>query len=129
MRRTAWDIDDQRAREKLCSLIDEYLIGPKSEKAREVLKLYMVDGKTYEPQSVTFSSSYSDITMGDSSSLISGFKGALSLMHWKGQKATVVFSSAHGYGASGSSNSNGFVIPPYEPLIFELEILQDEEAE
>ena len=42
---------------------------------------------------------------------------------------TVVFSSAHGYGASGSSNSNGFVIPPYEPLIFELEILQDEEAE
>ncbi len=88
-----------------------------------------VDGKTYEPQSVTFSSSYSDITMGDSSSLISGFKGALSLMHWKGQKATVVFSSAHGYGASGSSNSNGFVIPPYEPLIFELEILQDEEAE
>jgi RNA polymerase sigma factor (sigma-70 family) len=48
MRRTTWDIDDQRAREKLCSLIDEYLIGPKSEKAREVLKLYMVDGKTYE---------------------------------------------------------------------------------
>ena len=56
------------------------------------------------------------------SSLINGFKGALSLMHWKGQKAVAVFSSAHGYGSSGSGN----VIPSYEPLIFEIEILPDE---
>ena len=80
------------------------------------------DDKTYEPQSVTLSSTYSDVTMGDSSSLISGFQGALSLMHWKGQKAIAVFSSGHGYGSSGS----GSVIPSYEPLIFEIEILADE---
>ena len=80
------------------------------------------DSKSYEPQSVTLSSTYSDVTMGDSSSLISGFKGALSLMHWKGQKAVAVFSSAHGYSSTGSGN----VIPAYEPLIFEIEILTDE---
>ena len=80
------------------------------------------DSKTYEPQSATITSTYSDVTMGDSSSLINGFKGALSLMHWKGQKAVAVFSSAHGYSSSGSGN----VIPSYEPLIFEIEILPDE---
>lgn len=85
--------------------------------------------RTYEPQSVTLSSTYSDVSMGSSSSLINGFKGALSLMHWKGQKAVAVFSGGHGYGASGSSNSYGYVIPPYEPLVFELEILPDEEKE
>lgn len=80
------------------------------------------DDKTYEPQSATISSTYSDVTLGDSSSLITGFQGALSLMHWKGQKAIAVFSSAHGYGSTGS----GSVIPSYEPLIFEIEILADE---
>ena len=80
------------------------------------------DSNSYEPQSATITSTYSEVTMGDSSSLINGFKGALSLMHWKGQKAVAVFSSAHGYGSTGSGN----VIPSYEPLIFEIEILADE---
>lgn len=79
------------------------------------------DARTYEPQSVTFSEKYADITMGGSSSLVSGFKGGLSLMKWKGQKATVVFTSKHGYAASGK----GGAIPGYTPLIFELEILND----
>lgn len=43
-----WDIDDNRAREKLCHLIEEYVIGPRSERKREILQLYMVEGKTYE---------------------------------------------------------------------------------
>lgn len=43
-----WDIDDKRAREKLNHLIDEYVIGPRSETKREILRLYMVFGKTYE---------------------------------------------------------------------------------
>lgn len=77
--------------------------------------------RTYEPQSVTFSEKYSDISMGGSSSLVAGFKGGLSLMKWKGQKATVLFTSKHGYAASGS----GSAIPGYAPLIFELEILND----
>lgn len=43
-----WDIDDRRARETLNRMIDEYVIGPRSEMKREILRLYMVSGKTYE---------------------------------------------------------------------------------
>lgn len=43
-----WDIDDNRARDKLSHLIQEYVIGPRSERKREILQLYMVEGKTYE---------------------------------------------------------------------------------
>lgn len=77
--------------------------------------------KTYSPQTVKFASSYDSITMGSSTSLINGFKGGLSLLHWKGQKAVVLFTSKHGYTSSGSGN----VIPGYAPLLFELEILAD----
>ena len=59
--------------------------------------------------------------MGTSSSIIDGFKGGISLMKWKGQKATVIFTSKHGYTSSGSGNT----IPGFAPLIFELEILAD----
>ena len=76
--------------------------------------------KTYEPVSVTLKEDYSSITMG-SSSLISGFQGGLHLMHWAGQKAVVLFTSAHGYMYSGSGNT----IPPYSPLIFELELVKE----
>ena len=76
--------------------------------------------RTYEPQSVTLAESYADITMGGSNSLINGFKGALFLMHWKGQKANVLFTSTHGYGISGSGNA----IPSYASLWFELEIVE-----
>lgn len=40
-----------------------------------------------------------------------------------GEKATIIFPSAQGYGATGRTNSNGnYVIPPYAPLIFDIEI-------
>lgn len=77
--------------------------------------------KSYKPVTINYASSYENITMGTSTSLINGFKGALSLMHWKGQKATVLFTSKHGYSSSGS----GSAIPAYAPLIFELEIVKD----
>ena len=77
--------------------------------------------RTYEPQSVTLNEDYSEITMGESSSLINGFKGALSLMKWKGQKAVAIFTSKHGYSYSGSGNA----IPGYATLIFELEIVNE----
>lgn len=76
--------------------------------------------KTYGPSSITFNSSYESITM-DGSSVISGFKGGMSLMHWKGQKAVFLFTSKHGYTSSGSGNR----IPGYAPLIFEVEILNE----
>ena len=75
---------------------------------------------TYSPVSITFSSNYNNIKMGDSSELIDGFKGGLSLMKWPGQKAVIIFTSALGYGESGS----GDAIPSFAPLLFELELLQ-----
>lgn len=79
--------------------------------------------KTYEPVFIRYASSYEDITMTGSSSLINGFKAALALMKWDLQRCTVVFTSAHGYSYSGS----GDAIPSYAPLIFELEIVKYEE--
>ncbi len=76
--------------------------------------------KTYSTQTVQMDETYSDITM-EGSTLVKGFSGALSLMKWKGQKATVLFTSKHGYDASGS----GSAIPGYSSLIFEIEIVAD----
>ncbi len=75
--------------------------------------------KTYTPVSITYSSKWDGISMSGSSSLIDGFKGALSLMEFQGQKAVAVFTSTHGYGESGS----GAKIPGYSPLVFELELV------
>ncbi|MBQ9411358.1 MAG: FKBP-type peptidyl-prolyl cis-trans isomerase [Bacteroidales bacterium] len=76
------------------------------------------EGRTYSKSTIKFSATYSSITMGSSSSLIDGFKQGLYKMHWAGQKATVLFVSDLGYSSSGS----GDLIPPYAPLIFELEL-------
>ena len=74
--------------------------------------------KTYGPVSITWGESYSDLTMGDSSSIITGFKAALYMMH-PYEKATVVFTSSYGYSSSGS----GSRIPGYAPLCFDLELV------
>lgn len=100
-------------------LLDGTVFDTTIENVAKDAGIYSPD-RTYEPQSVTLAESYSDITMGGSSSLINGFKGGLFLMHWKGQKANVLFTSSHGYGTSGSGNA----IPSFAPLWFELEILE-----
>lgn len=40
-----------------------------------------------------------------------------------GEKATIIFPSSQGYGASGRANNGVYVILPYSPLIFDLEIV------
>lgn len=82
--------------------------------------IFYVTGKSYKPVSVTLSSKVSEIKMG-SSTLITGFQGGMSLMRYLGQKATFLFTSTLGYAGSGS----GSAIPPYSPLIFEVEIVQE----
>ena len=77
-----------------------------------------VTEKAYEKSTIKFSASYSSISMDGSSSLVEGFKAGLYKMHWAGQKATVLFVSDLGYSSTGS----GSRIPPYAPLIFELEL-------
>ena len=75
--------------------------------------------RTYEPVSVTLADSYENISMNGSTSLLDGFKGALSLMKYPGEKAIAVFTSALGYTATGS----GSTIPSYAPLRFDFEIV------
>lgn len=77
---------------------------------------------SYTPGNVGFSATWSDITLNSSSSLIEGFKAGLSMMWWAGQKATVIFTSSHGYSATGSGNA----IPGYCPILFELELVEGE---
>jgi len=77
-----------------------------------------VTEKAYEKSSIKFSATYSSISMDGSSSLVEGFKAGLYKMHWACQKATVLFVSDLGYSSTGSGDR----IPPYAPLIFELEL-------
>ncbi len=77
-----------------------------------------VEGKKYAKSTIKFSSTYSSISMDGTSSLKEGFKAGLHKMHWAGQKATVLFVSDLGYSSGGSGDR----IPPYAPLIFELEL-------
>ena len=100
-------------------LLDGTVFDTTLEKVAKDAGIYSAS-RTYEPQRVSLASTYSDITMGGSSSLINGFKGALYLMHWKGQKANALFTSSHGYSSSGSGSS----IPGYASLWFELEIVE-----
>lgn len=80
--------------------------------------------KTFEPVKINWGDTHSDITMGSSSSLVSGF--SLTLWNMKNlgdsgkmDKAVGIFFSPLGYGYSGSGAS----IPGYAPLIFEIEIV------
>lgn len=100
-------------------LLDGTVFDTTIEKVAKDAGIYNAS-RTYEPQSVSLASTYSDITLGGSSSLIDGFKGALFLMHYKGEKAHAMFTSSHGYSSSGS----GSTIPGYAPLWFELEIVE-----
>ena len=89
------------------------------EKIAKDNNIYYVTGKTYAPVSVTYSSTVSNIKMGNTT-LISGFQGGLSQMVFLGQKARFMFVSKLGYSGSGSGSS----IPPYSPLLFEVEIVK-----
>lgn len=77
------------------------------------------DSRTYEPMKLVYYSKWSDILIDNSSSYVDGFKAGVSLMWWSGQKATVIFTSSHGYSSSGNSDA----IPAYCPLAFDLELV------
>ncbi|MEA5426889.1 FKBP-type peptidyl-prolyl cis-trans isomerase [Arcicella lustrica] len=62
------------------------------------------------------------LTVGSTAaSFVTGFMVGANKMKL-GEKATIIFRSALGYGATGDSRDGG-KIPPYTPLIFELEIV------
>lgn len=75
--------------------------------------------RTYGPVRITRSEKYTDIQMNGSSELVDGFQAALYMLHPM-EKATTAFYSGLGYSYSGS----GMVIPPFTPLVFELELVE-----
>ena len=85
--------------------------------------------KSYEPVKIKWGETYSELTMGDDgSSVITGFAMTLWDMRnlneeGKYDKGVGVFYSPLGYGYSGSGSS----IPPYAPLVFEIEIVANPE--
>lgn len=74
--------------------------------------------KTYGPASLTVSTNYTEFKLNDNS-VIDGFQNGLKKMRWLGQKAHILFISNLGYTSTGS----GQTIPPYSPLLFEIELL------
>ena len=78
---------------------------------------------TYEPVAIKWGETHSDITL-DGSSVVSGFSQTV----WNmvncapGTRAVGVFYSDLGYGYNGSGS-----IPPYAPLVFEIEIVEKPE--
>ncbi|AKD57494.1 FKBP-type peptidyl-prolyl cis-trans isomerase [Spirosoma radiotolerans] len=53
---------------------------------------------------------------------VPGFEEGLAKLK-VGEKATVIFPSSLGYGATGAAQNNTYVIPPYSPLSFDLEVV------
>lgn len=85
---------------------------------------------TYTPAKITWADTPSEITLtaggssssSDGSTVIAGFYTTLWKMR-KYEKAVGMFFSPYGYGSSGS----GSQIPAYAPLVFEIEIVDEEE--
>jgi FKBP-type peptidyl-prolyl cis-trans isomerase len=53
---------------------------------------------------------------------IPGFEEGLAKLK-VGEKATVIFPSSLGYGATGTAQNGTYVIPPYSPISFDLEVV------
>lgn len=78
---------------------------------------------TYEPRLINWGEKFEDLTMSaDRTTIISGFQRTLWKMRSHG-KYVGIFNSSYGYGQSG----NGTKIPPFCPLIFEIEQVDPKE--
>lgn len=101
----------------ICRRIDGTAVDTNIKDSAKVYGFYS-ESKTYQPILINWGSKYTDLTMtSNSSSMITGFAYAIFNMkpHEKGR---AYFISDYGYQAKGS----GKTIPPYCPLIFDLEI-------
>lgn len=80
--------------------------------------------KTYGPVEVTMSTDSTKIEL-DGNSVITGFASTLWRVTEPFEKCTGMFWSSMGYGSGGS----GSQIPEYAPLVFEIELVADPDAE
>lgn len=93
--------------------IDGKVFDTNVEEVAVASKIYDSE-KSYTPMSVK----------GDSDSFVKGFMLAINNMK-RGEKATVVFTYDWGYGVTGDNN-NGIYIRPFDPLVFDIEILEED---
>jgi FKBP-type peptidyl-prolyl cis-trans isomerase FklB len=101
-----------------CKLLNGLVFDTSIEKVAKDNGLYSAS-RTYGPVQIHWNEDYKEITMGeDGSSVIGGFALTLAQMHPM-EKGVGVFTSDYGYSYSGSGAS----IPPYAPLVFEIEIV------
>ena len=89
----------------------------------DTAKMYNIysSAKTYAPSEINWNEDPASVTL-EGSSVISGWAKALSMMN-DHEKGVAMFYSSLGYSYSGSGNS----IPPYAPLIFEIELVDNPE--
>ena len=89
----------------------------------DTAKMYNIysSAKTYAPSEINWNEDPASVTL-EGSSVISGWAKALSMMN-DHEKGVAMFFSSLGYSYSGSGNS----IPPYAPLIFEIELVDNPE--
>jgi hypothetical protein len=99
-------------------LLNGQVFDTTEEKVAKDNGIYSSD-RTYAPVTITSAESYENYALDGNTSLVDGFKGALSLMKYEGEKSVAVFTSDLGYLSSGS----GLKIPPYAPLRFDFEIV------
>jgi len=64
----------------------------------------------------------SDTKVVGATKYVAGFEEGLARLK-VGEKATVIFPSSLGYGATGASQSGTYVIPPYSPIRFDIELV------
>lgn len=84
-----------------------------------------LSGGSYEPKAIKWGDSHTKLIMGTDSetpNMIEGFAMTLWQMH-PYEKGIGIFYSNHGYGMQGS----GKAIPPFSPLVFEIEIVEKPE--
>ncbi|WP_338873398.1 FKBP-type peptidyl-prolyl cis-trans isomerase [Spirosoma sp. SC4-14] len=62
-----------------------------------------------------------DATLGQSK-YVAGFEAGLSKLR-VGESATIIFPSALGYGTTGVVSGNTYIVTPYAPLLFELQVI------
>ena len=91
------------------------LNGKKGKKIKLFYKGYFLDGTLvdYTPNNWAF-----EFTYGQEGQLIEGLQLALRKLK-KGEKAKIILPSQLAFGSEGSSNGT---VPPYTPLVYQIEI-------
>lgn len=110
-------------------LLDGHVFDTSIQDTAKFYDIYK-ESATYGAATITFDEDIDDMTIktagsSSSSSMIDGMAYALKQMK-PGESCRAIFYSGLGYSSTGSSNSTGIKIPAYSPLIFDIQIVDEE---